>query len=310
MGLPAAAIALGVLLAALALTATPARAAPEDFVEACSNGIAVPAPDDNPELVQDCAILLSIRDTLAGDATLDWTADREIYGWEGIEVSGPTRRVRVLSLNAAGLTGTIPEELGDLTGLRSVTLSLNSLKGGIPESIGRLAGVGYLDLASNELSGEVPLSVWGLQDLQYLYLSRNRLIGHVPEAVGDLTELKILSLTHNGFSGALPQALTQLPNLGSLQVLGNHFSCSPRGLRNILDDVDYITLPLCSPPVDHEGEPATKGPDEDPDPADTGTGLAPTPPDALPVAVNAFAVLATVVALLGIAAGLRIRSRP
>ena len=50
-------------------------------------------------------------------------------------------------------------------------------------------------------------------------------------------------------------------------------------------------------------------PADTPAPADTGSGLAPTPHAALPVAVNVFAVLATVGALLGIVAGLR-RYRP
>ncbi len=47
-----------------------------------------------------------------------------------------------------------------------------------------------------------------------------------------------------------------------------------------------------------------------PDPGATGTGLAPTPHSALPIAVNTLAVLATVMAILGIAAGLRTRYRP
>ena len=70
----------------LALGATPAQATPEDFLEACSNGIAVPDPEDNPGLVQDCAVLLSIRDTLAGEATLDWSHTTPILEWEGVEV--------------------------------------------------------------------------------------------------------------------------------------------------------------------------------------------------------------------------------
>ncbi|MDE2932761.1 MAG: hypothetical protein OXS47_02690 [Chloroflexota bacterium] len=50
--------------------------------------------------------------------------------------------------------------------------------------------------------------------------------------------------------------------------------------------------------------------DDCPAPGETGTGLAPTPHSALPIAVNTLAVLATVMAILGIAAGLRTRYRP
>lgn len=268
-------------------------AAPEDFIEACSNGVAVPDPEDNPGLVQDCAILLSIRDTLAGDATLDWSPDLPIEKWQGVTVDGNPRRAAGLHLSGAGLTGTIPEALGNLVGLSRIALSSNSLAGSIPASIGRLSGLQYLDLASNRLTGSLPPSLWDLSELEYLYLSWNNLFGEVPEDVGNLKGLKFLGLHHNGFSGPLPASLTALPALESVQVLGNHFSCSPHGLRKVLDDVDYITLPVCVP-----------------EPADTGTGLAPTPPAAVPVAVNVLAVLVLATAVLGIVAGLRARYRP
>ena len=51
-------------------------------------------------------------------------------------------------------------------------------------------------------------------------------------------------------------------------------------------------------------------PNTTPAPGEAGTGLAPTPPGALPIAVNVFAMLATVLAVFGIAAGFRTRYRP
>ena len=60
----------------------------------CSNGIAVSNPQDNTLLVQDCTILLNIRDTLAGDAQLDWNAGTPIQQWEGIRLGGTPLRVQ------------------------------------------------------------------------------------------------------------------------------------------------------------------------------------------------------------------------
>lgn len=51
-------------------------------------------------------------------------------------------------------------------------------------------------------------------------------------------------------------------------------------------------------------------PADPPAPGDTGTGLAPTPHGAVPIAVNVFAVLATALAVLGIVVGFRTRYRP
>ena len=47
----------------------------------CSNGTAVTDPDNNPGLVSDCAVLLAARDTLAGTATLNWSADTTMSEW-------------------------------------------------------------------------------------------------------------------------------------------------------------------------------------------------------------------------------------
>ena len=78
----------------------------------CSTGRAVPNPANNPGLVSDCEALLAARDTLAGDATLNWSADTPIADWDGITLEGTPLRVTRLSLVRRGLTGQIPPELG------------------------------------------------------------------------------------------------------------------------------------------------------------------------------------------------------
>ena len=40
----------------------------------CENGTAVSSPADNPGLVADCSVLLAVKDTLRGTATLNWSA--------------------------------------------------------------------------------------------------------------------------------------------------------------------------------------------------------------------------------------------
>lgn len=51
---------------------------------ACLNGVAVPRPDRNTGLVKDCSVLLTARDTLAGTASLNWSANTSITTWQGV----------------------------------------------------------------------------------------------------------------------------------------------------------------------------------------------------------------------------------
>ena len=57
----------------------------------CSNGIVVPQPGENPRLVRDCSVLLTAKDTLRGDATLNWSADTYIRSWQGFRVKNNRR---------------------------------------------------------------------------------------------------------------------------------------------------------------------------------------------------------------------------
>lgn len=167
MGVRVAVLALGTLLLGVTLGATPVQAAPEDFIEACSNGIAVLAPEDNRGLVQDCAILLSARDTLAGDATLDWSADMQIRRWEGVELRDSPPRVFRVDLANKGLSGSIPREVGLLSSIEFLSLWGNHLVGEIPESFVDLVNLRILYLSENNLQGCIPLKLRsiGMNDL-------------------------------------------------------------------------------------------------------------------------------------------------
>ena len=72
---------------------------------------------NNPGLVTDCEALLAARDTLAGTATLNWSADTPISDWEGVTVEGPPQRVMELDLTDKQLSGSIPSALGNLSSL-------------------------------------------------------------------------------------------------------------------------------------------------------------------------------------------------
>ena len=195
-----------------------------DVLSPCANGIAVPDAANNPGLVADCDLLLSARDTLAGTATLDWSADLLIENWDGVTVSGTPPRVTSLGLQHLQLTGTIPAELGSLTNLKTLWLSGNQLSGEIPVELGDLTNLTRLSLGNNQLSGEIPEKLGGLTNLRWLELSGNQLNGEIPEELGKLTNLIHLYLHGNQLSGQTPAELGKLTNLTNLYLHENQLS--------------------------------------------------------------------------------------
>ena len=154
----------------------------------CSTGTAIETPDENPDLVSDCAILLATRDKLAGDAFLNWSANVAIDDWDGIVVSGSTKRITRIVLDEKDLTGEIPPELGELAQLQVLSLSDNQLSGGIPSELGKIVNLGTLSLANNLLRGEIPLELAALSNLQVLKLAGNSLAGCIPKTLRDVAD--------------------------------------------------------------------------------------------------------------------------
>ena len=107
-------------------------------------------------LIADCGTLLTARDTLAGTATLNWSADTPITDWSGVVLGGMSERVTELRLGDLGLNGRIPTELDSLTNLQYLNLSDNQLTGGIPTELGNLSNLQALYLSGNLLTGCVP----------------------------------------------------------------------------------------------------------------------------------------------------------
>ena len=195
------------------------------LVQACSQGGAVPDPDDNPGLVNDCAVLLEARNTLTSDPDLlNWSADIPITTWAGITVEGSPHRVAEISLPYDRLGGQIPAGLARLSNLRELWLSGNQLTGEIPPELGQLWNLKHLWLYGNELTGEIPPELAELRFLERLWLSDNQLTGGIPPEIGAISSLEYLELRRNRLTGTIPLALVALSNLQRLELGGNQLS--------------------------------------------------------------------------------------
>ena len=195
------------------------------LLDECSNGTVVPRPRSKPRLVRDCSMLLASRDTLAGDASLDWSADTDISDWQGVTVQrGDSPYVRVLFLPDAGLTGRIPGALGGLADLRRIDLDYNSLTGALPRELGSLYDMELMYLNHNNLTGAIPAEMGQLRNLKSLFLSDNNLTGGIPPELGKLRRLTELIIEENSLTGGIPVELGALSNLKSLYLSENNLT--------------------------------------------------------------------------------------
>ena len=206
----------------------------------CDNGVVVPDPANNLDLVEACATLLKVAPTLAAEPPLNWSTGVNISNWEGVHLDGSPLMVTELRLDYRNLTGKLPPELGSLSNLEGLELSGNPLTGEIPSELGNLSNLEYLILYNNQLTGEIPSELGNLSNLEDLFLEGNRLTGRIPPELGNLSNLGDLYLYSNRLTDGIPPELGNLSNLDDLVLNNNQLTGEiPSELGNLsnLDDL-------------------------------------------------------------------------
>ena len=161
-----------------------------------------------------------------------WLTDAPLSDWHGVTVvDGKVTKI-VLVLN--GLTGTLPESIGNLVNVEVFNLYRNNIEGNIPASIGNMKALEVLDLGVNKFIGEIPSSLKNAINLQTLNLFRNRLTGTIPLDLGDLSNLEVLNLFENTLTGSIPATLGNLPKLKRIALYINQLTGTiPTELGNL-----------------------------------------------------------------------------
>jgi len=119
----------------------------------------------------------------------------------------------MVSTNQEGITCSDGQVVRIDLGGSSSKISPYGLKGSIPQSIGNLTGLGFLNFSSNEITGSLPTSIGQLTELKFLYLGRNSISGPIPPDIGNLTKLIDLDLGYNKLEGELPKEMSALQDL-------------------------------------------------------------------------------------------------
>ncbi|CAH9137914.1 unnamed protein product [Cuscuta epithymum] len=127
---------------------------------------------------------------------------------------------------SCGIYGTIPLEIGNLSGLSVLSIFGNDLTGSIPVTFRGLKQLQQLDLSVNRFSAPMSSSLCELPNLGTIYLFQNQFYGPIPSCIGNLTLLIILHLGGNRLNSTLPSTLWNLKNILHLNLYSNSFGGS------------------------------------------------------------------------------------
>jgi hypothetical protein len=168
----------------------------------------------------ECDALKAFYESTNATTWGDWFETDTPCSWLGITCSG--NHVADLSLDSKGITGTIPDELENLSYLEVLDLQDNGLSGGIPSNLGNLSNLIALRLDLNQLAGEIPINLGNLGDLETLSLSSNHLTGGIPPEVSGLSSIKAIDLSSNQLGSSLPTTICILTTLETGLGLSNN----------------------------------------------------------------------------------------
>jgi len=91
--------------------------------------------------------------------------------------------------------------------LFAMWLDGNFVTGTIPTEIGLMSGLNSLSLANGTLTGTIPEEIGNLNQLKRLWLFNNKLTGNIPQALGNLGVLEVGEFHGNKLGGDMPQGL-------------------------------------------------------------------------------------------------------
>ena len=171
----------------------------------------------------------------------NWLSELPLNEWIGVTATSE-ERVTALNLRDNNLNGSLPREIGQLTGLTALNLSFNNVTGPLPPDLGLLTELTELNLFNNALSGPIPSQLGRLARLEQLMLAANRLTGIIPAELGQLGNLSSLNVYNNLLTGPVPTELGLLTALEELALGKNNLSGTVPGELGNLTGLTELDL--------------------------------------------------------------------
>ena len=90
----------------------------------------------------------------------------------------------------------------------------NSISGTLPEEMGNLTKLQEFLAHFNEIEGPIPAGFFGITSIRVLRLDNNKITGDIAAEIGNLSALTDLRLNNNTFSGPFPDTIQSAKGLG------------------------------------------------------------------------------------------------
>ncbi|XAR57275.1 hypothetical protein NMG60_11025351 [Bertholletia excelsa] len=207
-----------------------------------------PPPIPNPRLFNAYIALQAWKHAITSDPkgfTSSWYGPN-VCDYKGVYCAPAPDDPHVITvagidLNHAGISGTLPEELGLLSDLALFHINSNFFCGTIPASFCKLKLLYELDVSNNLLAGKFPEVVLSLPSLKFLDIRFNHFEGNLPSSLFD-KKLDALFINDNKFQTSLPENFGNSPV--SVVVLANNNlnGCLPASIGNLGGTLNEIIL--------------------------------------------------------------------
>ncbi|XP_057965425.1 receptor-like kinase TMK4, partial [Malania oleifera] len=144
--------------------------------------------------------------------------------WSSVNCDS-TGRVSTISLASRSLSGELPSEINQLSGLKSLSLQRNKLSGPLP-SFANLTNLQEIFLDGNGFSSVPPSFLAGLTSLQTFSISENPSLAPwtIPNALADSSSLVGFYASKANVFGTVPDIFNSLPNFQSLKLSYNNLT--------------------------------------------------------------------------------------
>jgi len=110
----------------------------------------------------------------------------------------------------------IPENIYNLTNIKTIYFGMNSFTGNISSNISNLADLEWFWVGDNDLSGIFPEEIWFIPNIKEITVYNNNFSGIIPNlSTNQLSELYWLQLYNNNFTSTIPNSIcnsTELMN--------------------------------------------------------------------------------------------------
>ncbi|KAI8012837.1 LRR receptor-like serine/threonine-protein kinase EFR [Camellia lanceoleosa] len=173
-----------------------------------------------------------------------WDQALSPCNWTRVTCNKLGQRVVGLDLASLGLKGSITPHIGNLSFLRSLQLQNNQLTGTFPDQLGNLFRLTVLNASFNTIQGPIPPTISRCIELRTLNLMQNEVSGRIPEEISHLTKLKILNLAGNNLSGPIPPSIANISSLTNLNLGTNTLSGAIPGDLSRLRNLKFLDLAI------------------------------------------------------------------